>query len=374
LSRSKRNTPARRKTSSKRRRPHTSKPARAEAAQAQTLPSRVFSVLDALIGDGAPWPAAVGVSGGGDSLALLHLLRDWTRARRLAPPVALIVDHGLRKTSATEAIRAAARARKLGLKAHILTSRSPAPDSDIEAAAREARYGLMGRWLAAKKLAGLYVAHTRDDQAETFLLRLGRGSGLDGLSAMRPVSRFPVAAFGHLMLVRPLLAFGRREMRAHLEQAGLDWFDDPMNSDPRFGRAKIRQAWEVLEAIGLSRERLADAATHLARAREALDVATSAVIARCCRVEGASVYVDRTALSEAPRELALRALAGLLMAVSGEAYRPRFQSLERLLDWFAAPEGGGRTLHGCRIGPAPKRHAVFGAQTVVIAPESQRKA
>src|SRR6185312_9275837 len=113
---------------------------------------------------------AVALSGGGDSLSLMHLLADWAKTRDLKPPVALIVDHALRKGSATEARRAAAFARKAGLLAHILTRKGPAPKSGIESAARDARYRLMGAWLKKHGLATLYVGHTLDDQAETFLL------------------------------------------------------------------------------------------------------------------------------------------------------------------------------------------------------------
>src|SRR5262249_16975711 len=164
----------------------------------------------------APWPGAVALSGGGDSLSLMHLLADWAKTRGLKPPPALIVDHALRDGSAAEAKRAGGFARNLGLSAHILTRKGGAPKSGIEAAARDARYGLMGAWLKKRGLATLYVGHTLDDQAETFLLRLGRGSGLDGLSAMRALAPFPLPAFLDLNLARPLLRVSRAHLRAYL--------------------------------------------------------------------------------------------------------------------------------------------------------------
>ena len=127
----------------------------------------------------------VAVSGGGDSLALMHLLARWARTRRLTAPVVLTVDHGLRKTSAGDARQVAAWAKKAGLKAHVLVWRGKKPKSGIEALAREARYRLMGTWMTKQGINTLFVGHTEDDQAETFLLRLARGSGLDGLAAMR---------------------------------------------------------------------------------------------------------------------------------------------------------------------------------------------
>jgi tRNA(Ile)-lysidine synthase len=323
----------------------------------------------------SPWPGAVALSGGGDSLALMHLLNAWCRARGLAPPQALIVDHGLRQGSAAEARRAAAYARKAGLSAHILTRKGAAPKSGIEAAAREARYGLMGAWLKKHGIATLYVGHTLDDQAETFLLRLGRGSGLDGLSAMRASAPFPLAEFADLNLARPLLKLPRASLRAYLGRMGQDWLEDPMNSEARFARSRIRGLMPALEAAGLSANRIADAAEHLARARQALELVTQAVLERAARPEEGRVLVDARALLAAPREIGLRALAALLMAVSGAAYRPRFEALERVFDAIARDElGRGTTLHGCRLFAAPRAAQFFGNKTLVLVKESSRKA
>ena len=324
---------------------------------------------------GAPWPGAVALSGGGDSLSLMHLLADWAKACGLKPPVALIVDHALRPGSATEARRAAGFARKAGLTAHIFTRKGAAPKSGIEATARDARYGLMGAWLKKHGIATLYVGHTLDDQAETFLLRLGRGSGLDGLSAMRALAPFPLPEFADLNLARPLLRLARARLRADLRERGLDWLEDPMNSETRFARSRIRGLMPALEAAGLSAERISDAAGHLARARQALELATEAVLARAAAPAGGRVLLDSKALLAAPREVGLRALAALLMAVSGETYRPRFEALERLFDGIAQGKlGRGATLHGCRLFPAPRAAQAFGSQTLVFMKESSRKA
>jgi tRNA(Ile)-lysidine synthase len=327
--------------------------------------------MDAL---GAPWPGAVALSGGGDSLALMHLLAGWARAGGRPLPVALIVDHALRAESAAEAGQAAAFARKAGLVAHVLTRKGPAPRSGIEAAARDARYGLMGEWMRAHGIATLYVGHTMDDQAETFLLRLGRGSGLDGLSAMRRLAPFPVPALADLNLARPLLGFSRMGLRTFLKARRQTWLEDPMNSEARFARSRIRGLMPALEAAGLSPARIADAAAHLSRARAALELAAEAVLARAARPDGARMLLDPVALLAAPREVGLRVLAGLLMGVSGEAYRPRFEALERLYDSIAAGKlGRGATLHGCRLFPAPRAAQALGAETLVLARESSRR-
>jgi tRNA(Ile)-lysidine synthase len=265
-------------------------------------------------------------------------------------------------------------AKALGLDAHILRWRGAKPAGDIEAAAREARYRLMGEWLMARGVRALCVGHTREDQAETFLLRLGRGSGLDGLAAMRPLAGFPLVEFRELAILRPLLSLERRPAREHLSALGQAWFEDPMNEDLRFGRARLRANWDALEGLGLSARRIADAALHLSRARDALDEVTVSVLARSCRLEGKLALIDREALVAAPRELALRALARLLMAVSGHTYRPRFEALERVFDWLAEGDiARGCTLHGCHIGRAPKAKAIFGPDSVQVSPEPPRR-
>jgi len=247
------------------------------------------------------------------------------------------------------------------------------PHSNLEAEARLARYDAIGRWLRENAIRTLFVAHTRDDQAETLLLRLARGSGVDGLSAMLPVASFPLAEFRTINLVRPLLGFFRSELQEYLRALGQEWFEDPMNHDPRFGRIRIRQNWDTLESLGLTRDRLANAAAHFARAREALDLATVAILARACRVEDGRALADREALVHAPSELGLRALATLLMAISRQGYRPRFERLERLYGLLTNGElGAGTTLHGCRVRPAPKALSLFGPGTILIEPERAR--
>jgi tRNA(Ile)-lysidine synthase len=280
-------------------------------------------------------PFAVAVSGGSDSLALMHLLAALARAAKQPLPVVLTVDHGLRKASGDDARQVVRWAKKCGLKAHVLAWRGKKPKSGIEALAREARYQLMGAWMLKHGVGVLFVGHTQDDQAETFLLRLARGSGLDGL-------------------------------------LGQDWLDDPMNEDLAFDRVKLRRARAALEKAGLSAARIALAASHLARARESLELLTEAVMERAVRFGGRGVLLDPEALAAAPRELGLRALASVLMAVSGQAYRPRFDALERLFD--ALERGGARTsatLHGCHIGPAGADFAPF---SLLVRREGPRKA
>jgi tRNA(Ile)-lysidine synthase len=174
--------------------------------------------------------------------------------------------------------------------------------------------------------------------------------------------------------VRPLLDFGRQELRAFLASRKIEWVDDPMNADPRFSRARLRAAWPQLIELGLGPQRLADAAQHLGRARAALETMTEAFLGRGTRFADGAAAVDSVRLRMLPREVGLRALAKLLSLVSGEEYRPRFESLERLFDAILGDAlAGGATLHGCIVAPAPVRDQVFGSATVAILREPVRK-
>jgi tRNA(Ile)-lysidine synthase len=318
---------------------------------------------------------AVAVSGGGDSLALMHLAGDYARKQQRPLPIVLTVDHGLRRSSGADAKKVAGWAKALGLAVTVLAWRGNKPRTGLEAAARQARYRLMGAFLVKHKIATLLVGHNQDDQAETFLLRLARGSGLDGLAGMQAQAPWPVEGFPGLVLGRPLLGLGREPLRAYLKARGQAWLDDPMNEDLAYDRVKVRKACAALTKAGLTAPRIAAAAAHLARARESLEVMTAAVLARAVRKQDAdSVLLDAAALVAAPREVGLRALASVLMAVGGEYYRPRFESLERLYQRIAGDSlGGGVTLHGCQIRPLGNKAKEFGPRVLAVTRERPRK-
>jgi tRNA(Ile)-lysidine synthase len=231
----------------------------------------------------------------------------------------------------------------------------------------------MGVWCRQNGITSLYAAHTIDDQAETFILRLARGSGVDGLSAMKIVAHFPSPGCEGLRVVRPLLGASRRSLRDYLSARGEGWREDEMNKDMRFARARLRAAWPALEGVGLTTLRIASAARHLARARTALDKDVQQLLDRATRKGRGHVLADAAQLGAAPDEIGLRALACLLIDVSGQYQRPRFERLEKLFTAIRSGAlGGGRTLHGCRVYPAPKREAVFGAGTLRIGREAKR--
>ncbi len=340
---------------------------------AETPLNQRFSESLAALGHSPADRSAVAVSGGGDSLALMHLMAGWAAENSAPASAVLTVDHGLRVESGDESLKVKAWAEAAGLTAVILKWDDPKPATGIEQRARAARYRLMGEWCVRNGIKRLLIGHTSDDLAENFLLRLGRGSGLDGLAAMAPCGPMPLKGLHSLQLLRPLLEISRAELRSYLLRRGVTWLDDPMNEDDAFVRVRVRKMMPALNEAGISPARIVAASRHLARARVALDSATDEFLARYGQFLPDGAALDAIALAALPREIAFRALAKALMRVAGRDYRPRFERFERLFLALVTPGFRRHTLAGCCIGRAGKMQAHFGPQTIWISPESRRE-
>ncbi len=284
---------------------------------------------------------AAGVSGGADSLALALRLHESGKK-----VIALTVDHGLRAESRSEAEYVGKVMARYGIEHHILTWEGEKPHSGLEEAARQKRYELLFGWCLKNNVKTLAVGHHRRDQAETFLLRLQRGSGVDGLSCMLPVTE----RCG-VMLIRPQLADDPEELRNYLRRQKVDWMEDASNQCDDFQRVKIRKFLPELErAVGLSAQRLAETAAVLARTRAYLQEQTEKfVAARVRRWEGAAVSVSLEAIAALHPELAFRVLGALIKEIGGRDYAPEAQEILRLSEQLRAPEFRGCTLGGCEF-------------------------
>ena len=290
-----------------------------------------------------PW--AVGVSGGADSLALVFLLQEWAKEKQ-ADFTALTVQHGLRPEAEAEAQYVARLMKAHGIKHHILYWKGEKPVSGVESAARTARYELMYDWCRQNGVGALLIAHHKRDQAETFLMRLQRGSGVDDLSAMAPVSKWK-----NLYVVRPLLQTDPECLRAYLEGRKISWVEDASNDCDDFLRVKIRKMLPALEAdIGLSRERLCNTALEMARVRDYLEKQTAEFVATEAGFAGnCGVSLKPEALGKLHEEIGLRVLSALLKKVGGKIYPPCLEEVERLWEAVRKPDFRGRTLGDCEI-------------------------
>lgn len=218
---------------------------------------------------------AVGVSGGADSLALvLQAAEELAVFGRKV--VALTVDHGLRPTSRMEAEYVAGLMQKHGIEHHILTWTGEKPATGIEEAARQARYALIAEWCNQNEVNVLLTAHHAKDQAETFLMRLQRGSGLEGLCGIREYS-----VRDGLVILRPLLGVNPESLRNYLRQRNVVWVEDESNSDTAFLRGKIRRYLPVMtENTGINIEKICNAVRNLQSAEDYIEQQLELLLAR----------------------------------------------------------------------------------------------
>ncbi|MBQ8686507.1 MAG: tRNA lysidine(34) synthetase TilS [Alphaproteobacteria bacterium] len=261
-------------------------------------------------------PIAVAVSGGVDSVCLLH----WLASLGLKI-TALHVNHHLRPSADTEAAYVSALCRNLGVDFVCFDWVSDKPATGLEAAARTARYKFMTDWCRENSVPVLMVAHQADDQIETFLMNLARGSGVVGLSAMRPESYRD-----GILIVRPLLGVFRSELVDYCHKNSIKYFSDEMNFDDKYTRVKIRQNRHLLfDKLGISDERILLAIQNLSRARDALDMDIESRV-RSVLYDGYALFSD-SFLFDVPPHIGLKFLGMLIQIVGGDDYQPRLNSL-----------------------------------------------
>jgi tRNA(Ile)-lysidine synthase len=282
-------------------------------------------------------PLGLAVSGGGDSVALLLLAVGAGLNVR-----AVTVDHGLREGSAAEAAWVGALCARLGVGHEVLRWEGWGGAGNLQDAARRARLRLIGEWAGARGIGAVALGHTRDDQAETVLMRLVRQAGVDGLSGMAARRMH-----GGVAWLRPLLGVGRGELRDWLRARGQDWIEDPSNEALRFDRVKARRMLERLAPLGLDAAALAGVADRMAEARAALAAQTLEAARRLARIEAGDVAIGREGFAALPAEIRRRLLVAALVWVGSADYGPRAAPLQALLASIVAGRGG--TLAGGRV-------------------------
>ena len=297
------------------------------------------------------------VSGGPDSTALLVLAARWAKGRGGAPKLlAVTIDHGLRPEAAGEAAQVKRLARRLGVKHRTLRWRGNKPRSGLQEAARHARYRLLAEAAEQAGYEHILTAHTLDDQAETVLFRLARGSGLGGLAGMAyavPVPhKFSKRAPSAVFLVRPLLAVPKTRLIATLQAAGIPYSEDPTNRDPRFTRARLRSVMPDLAKEGLDARGLARLAARMRRAEGTIEFAVHAAreaLAPGAWAQSGPIVFDTAQFAGLPAEVALR-LLGRAIAHAGDEGPVELAKLETLYDSLRRTDTRlRRTLAGALI-------------------------
>jgi len=319
---------------------------------------------DALFADLAAEPALVlAISGGPDSTALLYLMARWCTVRRPAPHlVAVSIDHGLRPEARREAAAVKRLSEKLGVEHRTVRWRDAKPSTGIQEAARVARYRLLRTAAHRANAHCVLTAHTLDDQAETVLFRMARGSGLAGICGMArtvPIDNL-ATSFGQpidavhsardaegsnrskpVVVVRPLLEVPKGRLIATLQEAGIAYADDPSNVDPRFARSRLRKLMPALADEGLTPQCL----VRLARRVRRSEAAHEAVVDWAAKRLGLAADSRRVELNSAdwrefPAEIALR-LLGRAIGTIGTEGPVEFGKLEALGEALDAAVAGG---------------------------------
>jgi tRNA(Ile)-lysidine synthase len=313
---------------------------------------------NALFGGLADLPGLIlAVSGGPDSTALLVMAVGWARRiksqqGRSPKLVAVTIDHGLRPESRREASAVKRLARRLGVAHRTVRWRGKKPNSGLQAAARAARYRLLAGEAVRAGFAHIVTAHTLDDQAETLLFRLARGSGLTGLAGMAPISALPTGGEGDMFLLRPLLGVPKTRLIATLKAAGVKYRDDPSNCDPRFVRTRLRGLLPRLAAEGLDAKTLARLGARMRRAEAAVEFSVSAARTALApepwRRRGPIVFAAG-AFGDLPHEVGLR-LLGRAIAHVGNEGPVELGKLELVYDSLrASPSLTRRSLAGALV-------------------------
>jgi len=333
--------------------------------------------FDTLFADLAAEQALIlAISGGPDSTALLYLMTRWRVGRQSAPHlIAVTVDHGLRPEARHEAVAVKRLSEKLGIEHRTMRWSGTKPSTGIQEAARVARYHLLRNAARRAKASCVLTAHTLDDQAETVLFRMARGSGLAGIRGMArrvPIDNL-VGGFGRpagmvrsgrgwrganqpsdVFVVRPLLDIPKARLIVTLREAGIAYADDPSNADSRFTRSRLRKLMPNLAAEGLTPQCLARLARRVRRSEAAHEAAVNWAARRFgLGSDTRKMALDSADWREIPAEIALRLLGRAIGAIGNEG-PVEFGKLEALSEALEAALVGGtprfrRTLAGAMV-------------------------
>ncbi|MEE2745243.1 MAG: tRNA lysidine(34) synthetase TilS [Pseudomonadota bacterium] len=314
-----------------------------------------FSTILKDLVSGRPRSVAVALSGGSDSMALAWLLNLWCNIHsvKLVP---LMVDHQLRPNSNDETIKVSGWLNNWGLNLVTLSWVGDKPSTSIQESARKARYDLMLSWCKTNRVQDLFLAHNLGDQAETLLMRVIRGSGVNGLACM-----LPITSSNSIRLIRPFLGIEKERLQKTLQQSNQGWIEDPSNVDPRYTRTTMRALTNALSHSGISPNRLGGLAKNFGRLRIKLDEITSVAV-----TSGADIYqsgwarISSKFLFELPDEIEKRVVLYLLKVVGGKYYPPRVERLLKVIKSLKAPIAPkAATIGGCVLDTSEGQTIIF---------------
>jgi len=275
-------------------------------------------------------PIALAVSGGPDSTAMMQIAALSKKLKNSNVTV-IVIDHGLREESKNEANIVCKNAKLFGFKFKILKWDGVKPKTRIQEIARKTRYKLMTSWCKKKGIEKLFLAHHLDDQVETFLMRLGKGSGVDGLAVMDFVTET-----SSLKLVRPFLEIPKTRFIEILGITNLEWISDPSNFNSDYKRSRIRKILPILSKEGINSKQIGLVIKRMRSAKHALNSQTNTLLKKyLSNVDNVAYFLNKELFKDAKeKEILLRVLEKIFMNISGSIYPPRRNKLENILSWI----------------------------------------
>ena len=270
-------------------------------------------------------PFLVAVSGGPDSLALAALSKEYEKENNVKTYYVLI-DHRLRKESKLEAKLVKKLLKKKKISLTILVNKEKI-DKNIQSNARDARYKLLLDYCISKKIKFILTGHHRDDQIETFLIRLSRGSGIQGLSSMNKVTKLK----NNIKLFRPLLNEKKIDLVIFAKFFFGRVFKDPSNQNQKYLRTKIRRLLKQFDKSGIEKDKIINSINHLASTRDTLNNYISKTLKNCTLKKKNKVYVDYEKLLLESKEIQLKVISSQIKAISSNYYPPRAKKVINLL-------------------------------------------
>lgn len=287
--------------------------------------------MDIIFPNNYPKKILLAISGGLDSVALLFLLQKYCNDKKITL-IAATIDHKMRDASAKEAAFVADICQNNQIKHHLLINNNFIPDRNIEANLREIRYNLLLDLCYEEQIEYLFLAHHKQDVAENFLIRLFRGSGIDGLSAMEEISKLK-----NIHLIRPLLDFSKEELQKYLKEKNIKHIEDPTNKDKKFLRNKIRNFLNNLDDKDLINDRIIKASKSILENRKIINKIVKEKADQIYQLYDLGYFLlNKQKFKDLELELALRYLNIIVNYFNGKFYKSRLRKIENLYHWMTS--------------------------------------
>ncbi len=283
----------------------------------------------------------VAVSGGPDSMALSFLSQQLVneKKRRI---YFVLVDHGIRKNSNKEATKTRKLLKKIGIDLKVILNKKKI-NSNIQKNARDLRYNLLIKFCKKNKIKSILTAHHKDDQIETFLIRLSRGSGVEGLSSMSQSTKLKHG----IKLVRPFLEFKKDELKYISKKVFKETIEDPSNENKKFLRTNIRELIRLLENKGLNFDQIIRSIQNISSTKEAINFYVNRSLSQFVKFKKRETIIDLKMFKKEPKEVKFKIINKIVKNRTLSYYPPRSQKVLNLISRFESKNPKKCTLGGC---------------------------